>query len=100
MTLDTFPAARSAVAVPEPTLERRGRWWVFGSFVLCPCHLPLTLAVLTAVLGGTAVGGAVADHTWLAGTIVSVLWLGGTGYGFWLLRRARRGGAACPAPRR
>jgi hypothetical protein len=77
--------------------ERRGRWWVFGSFVLCPCHLPVTLAVLGWVFGGTAVGIAVRDHPWIAGAIVSVAWLAGTAYGFVLLKRATRGGR-CPLP--
>lgn len=32
-------------------LERRGRWWLVASFLACPCHLPITLAVLGTVLG-------------------------------------------------
>jgi hypothetical protein len=78
-------------------LERRGRWWVFGSFVFCPCHLPLTLALLASVFGGTALGVVVRDHAWVAGTIVTAAWVVGTWYGFRLLRRARSGGA-CPLP--
>lgn len=79
--------------------ERRGRWWVFGSFVFCPCHLPITLAALAWVFGGTAVGIAVRDHPWVAAAIVTVAWLAGTAYGFVLLQRAKRSGA-CPIPAR
>lgn len=77
--------------------ERRGRWWVFGSFVLCPCHLPVTLAVFGWVFGGTAAGIAVRDHPWIAAAIVTVARLAGTAYGFVLLQRAKHGGA-CPLP--
>jgi len=78
-------------------LERRGRWWVFGSFVFCPCHLPLTLALLVSVFGGTALGVVVRDHAWVAGSVVTAAWVAGTWYGFRLLRRAQSGGA-CPLP--
>ena len=82
---------------PEPTLERRGRWWVFGSFILCPCHLPITLAVLASVFGGSTLGVLVRDHVWVAGSVVTLAWAAGTFYGFRLLRRARNGWA-CPVP--
>jgi hypothetical protein len=77
-------------------LERRGRWWVFGSFLLCPCHLPLTLGVLTAVFGGTWLGSVLRDHAWIAGTLITVSWVLGTAYGFRLLRRAQATNGACP----
>jgi hypothetical protein len=77
-------------------LERRGRWWVFGSFLLCPCHLPLTLGVLATVFAGTSVGAVLRDHAWVAGTIITTAWVLGTVYGFRLLRRAERAGGACP----
>ena len=87
------------VVPPDPVLsmdagrlERRGRWWVFGSFLLCPCHLPLTLGVLVAVLGGTGVGAVLRDNLVLAGGLVTVTWLAGTAYGFHLLRRSQREG--------
>ena len=82
---------------PDGRLERRGRRWLFGSFVFCPCHLPLTLALLGAVFGGTTMGVLVRDHAWVAGSILTVSWIVGSWYGFGLLRRARSG-AACPLP--
>lgn len=87
-----FPHAR-----PDPHLERAGRWWVFGSFVFCPCHLPLTLGLLAAIFGGTTLGVIVREHAWIAGSILTASWVAGTAYGFRLLRRAQAG-ATCPVP--
>jgi hypothetical protein len=89
------------VAVDGIALERRGRSWLLWSFLLCPCHLPWTLAIAATVLGGTSLGVVVRDHAWVAGTLVTAAWVLGTAYGFRLLRRAERAGAACPTrPRR
>ncbi len=76
-------------------LERRGRAWLLWSFLLCPCHLPLTLSVLGTVLASTSVGVGLREHTWLAGTIVTAGWILGTGYGLRLIRRAERANGAC-----
>ena len=73
---------------PEQS-ERRGVAWVIGSFVLCPCHLPITLSVIGLVLSGTALGALFRGHLFVAGAIVSILWLAGTLHGFNLMRRAR-----------
>jgi hypothetical protein len=78
----TAPPDRPATvtAGPDERLERSGRWWLFGSFVFCPCHLPLTLGLLAAVFGGTTVGVVVRDHAWVAGTILTGSWVMGRGY--------------------
>ncbi len=68
---------------------RRGVWWVAGSFLLCPCHLPVTLMVLSVVLGGTALGAALQEHAILAGSVVTVAWGAGTWRGIRHLRAAR-----------
>ncbi len=94
-TVTPAPAPPSA-----PNLERRGRRWLLWSFLLCPCHLPLTLAVLGTVLAGTSMGALLRDHAWVAGTIISLTWTAGTGYGFHLIRRAQRSAGACPLPSR
>jgi hypothetical protein len=94
---------RPAPAGPSPRgrrarttdLERRGRWWLVASFLACPCHLPITLAVLGAVLGGTAVGVALREHTLVAGVLIAAVWVAGTGRGLLLVRRAEREGYAC-----
>jgi len=69
--------------------DRRGVAWIVGSFVLCPCHLPITLGVIVAVLSGTTLGALLRGHLYLAGTIISITWLAGTLHGFNLMRRAR-----------
>lgn len=80
-------------------LERRGRTWLVWSFLFCPCHLPLSLAVLGAVFAGTSIGAVLRDHAWIAGTLITATWLVGTAYGFRLIRRAQRSGGACPTIR-
>jgi mercuric ion transport protein len=97
-TSSAGPTAAGVTAEDAARTERRGRWWIFGSFVLCPCHLPLTLAVLATVLGGTALGALLRDHALAAGLVITAAWAAGTARGFWLVRTAQRG--ACPLPRR
>jgi cytochrome c biogenesis protein CcdA len=69
--------------------DRRGIAWIVGSFVLCPCHLPITLSVLAAVLSGTAAGALIYAHLYVTGAAISILWLAGTLQGFRLMQRAR-----------
>ena len=53
--------------LPDPRqLENRGMAWMIGAFVFCPCHLPITLAALALLLGGTAAGAALRAHPYLA----------------------------------
>lgn len=99
----TTPASERTTLEPPvdviqvtPALERRGRAWLIWSFLLCPCHLPLSLAVLASLFGGTALGTVVRDHTWVAGTLITATWIIGTGYGFHLIRRAQRANGSCP----
>ena len=73
---------------PEQPTETRGLAWVIGAFVICPCHLPLTLALAAALLGGTAAGALLRGHPFVAGTIITVTWLAATWHGFRLMRRA------------
>ena len=81
--------ANAACPLTPEQADRRGVAWVIGSFVLCPCHLPITLGIVVAVLSGTAIGALIRGHLYIAGAIVSVLWLAGTLHGFNLMRRAR-----------
>jgi len=60
------------------------------SFVMCPCHLPVTLGLLALIGGGSAFGVFVRSNGWVIGSIVTVLWLAGTARGFWLIRQADR----------
>lgn len=88
--------ATDADAIEPAAVERRGRRWIFGSFLLCPCHLPLTLAIVASLAGGTVIGGLLRDHVVLAGIIISLGWVVGTANGFRLVRHAQRG--TCPVP--
>lgn len=92
-------AAPPGAMTVETGLETRGRWWLIVSFLACPCHLPLTLGFLGAVLGGTALGVTLREHTLLAGVIVASAWLAGTARGLFLIRRADQGRLACGLPR-
>ena len=94
--IDGLPTAAPQLE-PEPPLESKGRLWLFGSFVFCPCHLPLTIAVLATVLSGTGLASMVRDNAVVVGVAVTLVWLGCTAYGFRLLRKARSG-AACGTP--
>ena len=69
--------------------DRRGVLWIVGAFVLCPCHLPITLWVVGAILSGTALGAIVSGHLFIAGAVISIVWLTATLHGFNLMRRAR-----------
>lgn len=59
---------------------------MIGAFVLCPCHLPVTLAVAATLLGGTAAGTALHAHPIAAGATITATWAAATWYGFWLMR--------------
>lgn len=70
--------------------ERRGRRWLVVSYFLCPCHLPVVLALLGAAFGGSAVGAAVTGSALRVGVVLTavygvVLWRG-----FRSIRRAKR----------
>ena len=95
-----FPtlAPTEGPVVTPATLERRGRWVLIVSFLFCPCHLPLSIGVLTTVLAGTSFGVVLRDHAWVAGALITAAWVLGTGYGLRLVRRAERTGYTCPVP--
>jgi hypothetical protein len=98
VTLESLTATPPEASLSEvaPVLERRGRAWLLWSFLLCPCHLPLSLAALTTVLAGTSFGVLLRDHVWVAAALISGAWVLGTGYGFRLIRQAERANGACP----
>lgn len=79
-------AACPATASTTRRARRRGLAWVAGSFLLCPCHLPLTLAVLASVLGGTALGAALHHAPLLAAAPITAVWAAGTWRGVRLVR--------------
>jgi hypothetical protein len=64
--------------------------WVIGAFLICPCHLPLTLAAMAALLSGTAAAAVLQNHPYIAGAVVAVTWAAATGRGVLYLRSAQR----------
>ena len=70
--------------------ERRGRAWLLWSFIVCPCHLPLTIALLGSVFGGTAFGTVVTSNTLGVGLFFGALYAGGLAFGFRHLRAAAK----------
>ena len=64
----------------------KGLLWVAGAFVFCPCHLPLTLWLLAAVLAGSTAGAFVQGHPVIAGTSTTLVWLAATWHGMRLMR--------------
>ena len=47
-------------------------WFLLGTgALLCPCHLPVTLVLLTTVFAGTAFGGFLSDNIWLIGGAIA-----------------------------
>jgi len=80
---------RTVCPLTPEQADRRGVLWVAGAFVLCPCHLPITLWVIGALLSGTALGAAFTGHLFVAGAVISIVWLAATLHGFNLMRRAR-----------
>lgn len=75
---------------PAPEqVENRGLAWLIGAFLICPCHLPLTLGLAATLLTGTALGTALRGHPVVAGTVITLTWLAATWRGIYLLRSAR-----------
>ncbi|WP_127532029.1 hypothetical protein [Paenibacillus kobensis] len=68
--------------------RRKGMLWVGISFILCPCHLPITLMVLSFLLGGSALGVVFRDNMIIAGILTTSIWAVGTWYGFRKMRTA------------
>jgi hypothetical protein len=76
--------------------------WILAitGVLACPCHLPLTLPFLLAVLGGTALGSILQQKTDLVVAVATAYFLAAIGLGLSLLRRgtAREDHRACCAP--
>jgi MerE protein len=76
------------VARRQARAEKHGMAWVAGAFVICPCHLPLTLWAAASLLAGTAGGAVLSSHPFVAGTAITLVWSAATWHGFRLMRSA------------
>ena len=83
-------AQHTCCAITQAQAENRGTAWVVGAFLICPCHLPLTLAALAALLSGTAAGAVLQHHPYAAGLAITGTWLAATLRGVWYFGAARR----------
>ena len=81
-------------ALPDDPLarlhEKRGRKWLFVSYFLCPCHIPITLGLLGVAFGGTAVGAALTGNALRVGIALTMLYALVLWRGFRQIRRAKR----------
>ncbi len=69
--------------------ENRGRLWLVLSWILCPCHLPVTMALFVTLAGGTAIGAALTASAWRLGTVFAALYALALWRGFHHLRQAK-----------
>ena len=90
--MSTRNDAAAACSLPSTAarLETRGVVWLVAAFLVCPCHLPLTLGLAALLLAGTTAGALLQSHPLLAGVLVTAVWAAGTWRGFHLLNAARR----------
>ncbi|MGI9610218.1 MAG: hypothetical protein ACR2NL_07970 [Acidimicrobiia bacterium] len=94
LTVDPPEQAQSGLAsqrVEADGRERQGRRWLLWSFIFCPCHLPITMAVLAAIFGGSAFGALISRNTLGVGLFFGLLYAAGVAVGFWHLRAAAAG---------
>ncbi len=96
------PVASPPEASSAAASEKRGRRWLIWSFIFCPCHLPLSMAVLAAIFGGSAFGTLISRNTLGVGIVFGIIYAIGVGIGFRHLRRATAGadcsGTECVLP--
>ncbi len=81
-SLPADPTARSH--------EKRGRRLLITSFLFCPCHVPILLALVGALLGGTVVGAALTGNALRVGVVLTSIYAVLVWRGFRQIRRAKR----------
>ena len=85
---DVAMACRSALS-PQQS-ENRGLAWVIGAFLICPCHLPLTLALAGSVLAGTTAGVLLRAYPLASSILITAAWAAATWRGIRYLGTAKR----------
>ena len=86
---DSCAREEGCCAITPEQAESRGMIWVVGAFLICPCHLPLTLALVAVLFSGTAAGALLQEHPYAAGSFVTAAWLAATLRGVLYFRSAR-----------
>lgn len=67
------PTRSEAKAAKGTELKKIGTYLLMGTaFISCPCHLIFSLPLVLGLLGGTALGTALAAHTGLVVAAVAV----------------------------
>lgn len=87
--IDSRPSAVGA----EPAAadrEKLGRKWLMVSFIFCPCHLPVIMAALGVVFGGSAFGALIGRNTIGVGIVFGAVYAILLVIGFRHLRAATR----------
>jgi hypothetical protein len=70
--------------------EKTGRKWLAVSFVFCPCHLPVIMAVAGMVFGGSAFGALVSRNTLGVGIVFTAIYAALLAVGFRHIRAATK----------
>ena len=70
--------------------EQRGRRWLSVSYLLCPCHIPITLVLIGSAFGGTAIGAALTGNALRVGIVLTGLYAIVLWRGFRQIRRAKQ----------
>lgn len=82
-------------------MGRSLKGWVLliTGFIACPCHFPLTLGILFALAGGTALGGFLRSNVWLIYLAGAAYFLGALYLGARLIGQEEGGQPKRRAPR-
>jgi MerE protein len=81
----------SEIAKVRQHAEGRGVAWVMAAFLICPCHLPITLWLGSSLLAGTAAGAVLRGHPFIAAAVITLAWAAATWHGFRLMRSGPEG---------
>lgn len=85
------PQHSDPLALTSPdAVEKQGRRWLLWSFILCPCHLPVTLGILGAIAGGGAFSSMVSRGSMTVGVVLTSLYAVGLTIGLRHVREANK----------
>lgn len=90
MTAVQSPPSNDDKAPTVIDREKRGRRWLMVSFIFCPCHLPVIMATLGVLLGGSTLGALVGRNTIGVGLVFGTIYAVFIIIGFRHLRAATK----------